>query len=559
MRNTIRNLGIRKKFRLVSVIIIFMMSLSAGSTIFSFLLLNSQIKSFDTGAWREKEYIMGMERLFECTQKATFQAMLCEDNEQMSIYMKTARESALANIAEFEKLKENYSGDKDLLDQYQATTDKISTIREQVWSHTENWQNSKAMELSVSEWIPAVGEASGIINVLMEEVDQSKDNMIYGIQTTIVIFVIVMCGIILFSIVISTILNHFMASTIAEPLNAILKVAESLAHGEFELDITYESADELGETTNALRIMVERIKAYIHDIHNGLYEIVHKNLKVVFVEEFEGIFIDLKDSVISVIMSQDELMKQLQNASHQVSLGAEQLADGAQSLAEGATDQAGAVEELLATVTNVTEHVTDSAKAAEEASNGAMNVGEKSTESSAQMHHMTEAMERISQASKQIEEIIKTIEEIAAQTNLLSLNAAIEAARAGEAGKGFAVVAEEIRNLANQSAQAAVHTRELIETTIEEVDNGDQIANHAAEALKMVTEGIEGIISSVKGIKEATMQQAEEMKQINRAVEQISSVVQNTSATAEESSATSQELSAQAAALSNLTEEFVLI
>ena len=95
-------------------------------------------------------------------------------------------------------------------------------------------------------------------------------------------------------------------------------------------------------------------------------------------------------------------------------------------------------------------------------------------------------MTRINETSKNIENIISEIEDIASQTNLLSLNAAIEAARAGEAGRGFAVVADQIRKLADDSAQSAVHTRELIETSLQEIEHGNQITDKTAEALQNV-------------------------------------------------------------------------
>ena len=175
-----------------------------------------------------------------------------------------------------------------------------------------------------------------------------------------------------------------------------------------------------------------------------------------------------------------------------------------------------------------------------------------------EMKYMMAAMERINEASTRIGNIISEIEAIAAQTNLLSLNASIEAARAGESGRGFAVVADQIRELADQSAQAAVDTRELIEGSVQEVTEGNRAAERASKAIESVVAGIKEIADFSRSLKVMVEDQTEAMRQAESGVNQISEVVQSNAATAEEASATSEELSAQASILDELVGQFVL-
>ena len=174
------------------------------------------------------------------------------------------------------------------------------------------------------------------------------------------------------------------------------------------------------------------------------------------------------------------------------------------------------------------------------------------------MKALMEAMERISDTSKKIENIISDIESIASQTNLLSLNAAIEAARAGEAGKGFAVVAEQIRTLADQSAQSAVDTRSLIEGALREVSDGNDVALKTTESMENVVKGINEIATVSKELSENSNAQIEVMREAEKGVDQISEVVQSNSAASQECSATSEELSAQAEAMNEIVNQFVL-
>jgi methyl-accepting chemotaxis protein len=169
------------------------------------------------------------------------------------------------------------------------------------------------------------------------------------------------------------------------------------------------------------------------------------------------------------------------------------------------------------------------------------------------------AMALIEESSRQIADIILVIDEIARQTNLLALNAAVEAARAGEAGRGFAVVAQEVRSLAQRSAQAAKDINTLISNSSGQVKNGVQLVNRAGVSLKEITGSIKQVVDIVADIATASSEQAMGIEQVNKALTQMDEVTQQNSALVEENAATAKTLEDQSQALDGRVAAFRLI
>ena len=351
------------------------------------------------------------------------------------------------------------------------------------------------------------------------------------------------------------------AYALSKPIAELNETASRLAEGDLDVELNVMAKNEIGELAESIRATVARLKeyiAYLKEASGALDQIADGKLEIHLEQEYVGEFRQLKDALLHISSSMNDVMKNISASSQTVTSSAGDLANAAQQLAEGSGTQAAAVEELVATATSVAEQVEESKKDALQSAEETQKVTAMMEQSQDKMQEMMEAVQKIHETSKQVVGIIATIEEIADQTNLLSLNASIEAARAGEAGKGFAVVADEIGKLAQESSKAANMTRNLISVSMEEIDKGNQIADHVMDSLKTAVGAVDKVNTMIRKTAENAADQAQSMEQIRVGIEEISQGVQDNSAIAEESSATSEELASQATLLNELVQHFEL-
>lgn len=428
-------------------------------------------------------------------------------------------------------------------------------------STTDQEISKKVQRREADELGPAYQVVYNDLKNLMNVNVQKGDQIESVLAVMEIIAVIIMIAVIILSILSGRRYGNQIADGISKPLQQISERLKTFAEGDLDSEFPeHDAKDEVAEMIETARQMADNLNVIISDSGKLLNEMADGNFAIAteHEERYTGKFNDLLVGIRNMNRKIDESLRQVEETAEQVSLGSGNMAEAAQSLAEGATEQAGAVEELQATIADITANVEHTAENLQKSHADARKYADDADHSREQMHAMVEAMQRISESSMKIENIISELEDIASQTNLLSLNASIEAARAGEAGKGFAVVADQIRKLAEQSAASAVSTRELIEGSIHDVEEGNKAVALVSETLDEVIKGINDIADTSKSLSENSQSQATAMAQAEQGVNQISEVVQSNSAMAQETSATSEELSAQAETLDNLVRQFTL-
>jgi methyl-accepting chemotaxis protein len=262
---------------------------------------------------------------------------------------------------------------------------------------------------------------------------------------------------------------------------------------------------------------------------------------------------------LSITKPVKRVIDSLTRGSEQITSASDQVASSGQSMAEGANEQASSLEEISSSLEEITSMTKQNADNAKQANNLANESSNEANNGKNAMERMSNAINKIKTSSDETAKIIKTIDEIAFQTNLLALNAAVEAARAGEAGKGFAVVAEEVRNLAQRSADAAKNTAELIEDSQLNSEEGVKVSGEVGEILLKITETVEKVANLIAEVSAASDEQSQGIEQVNTAVAQLDQVTQGNAANAEESASASEELSAQAKELNEMVDDLVAI
>lgn len=402
----------------------------------------------------------------------------------------------------------------------------------------------------------------------VQEITVTTDNCINDIQTrmarkqntlnllmitTMVIFVL--CFLTIARKIITTL--AFAKQELLAPIVKVSEQMKELAQGHFDshLDLP-EDDSEVGIMVRSVHFMNDNFTKMITEISEILGQMGQGNYRVAPTEEYVGAFVQIKESLVKIIADMKKTLSSIQVTAQEINGGSEQLAQAATDLAEGCTTQASKISEASQMIDAMTKSIKEKADIAQKTADISKQSAQTVAEGNRKMQELKVAIGEISKCSEEIRSIIQVIEDIASQTNLLSLNASIEAARAGEAGRGFAVVAEQVKNLAEQSTEAAGETTKLIESTIDAVNKGISIAEETEANMDQVMADAKDSTKRMIEMAQALQSEVSSVQRIDENIAHVAGIVDNNSASSQETAAVSEEQTAQVQTMVQLMDQF---
>ncbi|MCV9963405.1 methyl-accepting chemotaxis protein [Pararhizobium sp. BT-229] len=341
--------------------------------------------------------------------------------------------------------------------------------------------------------------------------------------------------------------------------SSISAVVAAAVAGDFTCRIgkDYQN-DDLNRFAGSVNELVDSIDSAVSEVRRVIAALADADLSQSMEGRFQGAFAELQQNVNTTMVTLRSTMQNVRGAAGTIKESSSELSSAANDLSKRTEQQAAALEETAAALDEITATVRASSSRANEARDMVRETKESAGKSGEIVRNAVSAMSRIEGSSSRISQIIGVIDEIAFQTNLLALNAGVEAARAGEAGRGFAVVAQEVRELAQRSANAAKEIKTLISASASEVEGGVSLVRATGDALLEIEKLVLRVNDHVESIATAAREQSTALAEINTSVNHMDQMTQKNAAMVEETTAASETLADESRQLQTLLARFKL-
>ncbi len=367
-------------------------------------------------------------------------------------------------------------------------------------------------------------------------------------------FILVLAFILLSSVIIIV----FVKQIVLRPIQQMIDLMSKLENGDLGQRFVSNRKDEISKMGNSVNKLADSLQSVFRSIEDVMGSVEKGDLSHRITIDLKGDLHRIKSKINQSILLLSETIHSVRDTSHSVEQSAKELANSAEVLSASSAKQASTIEEVsssVAEIENYSKQNTERSIKAKELTDSTLSLV---TSGNNKMEEMQASMDEINETSQNVTKIIKVIDEIAFQTNLLALNAAVEAARAGKYGKGFSVVAEEVRNLAARSADAARDTSELIESSMQQVQNGVEKTGQTSKILKDIVVEVEKSSELITMIASASQEQTHGISEIYSGMSQANESIQQNSAIAEETASSSDILLNQSTSLQQEIERFKL-
>ncbi|MBO9576984.1 MAG: HAMP domain-containing protein [Sphingobium sp.] len=524
-------------------------------TVGSFISLNYTKRNADLSGQALRAALL--EKDFTSLERDVFRHGLLRNDDSKKSYE--------GNIGD---LHDSIKESQDVLDaEHDAALKKVEAGSEAYVNTVNSVMATGTIDAGGEAQISSAGdEVDSSIESIREPTIKAAEAMSAKQQRTVTIVMALTIAIAVVTGLLTLLIARGIKHAIGREIEAISDALDRIAHGDLTVHIAYtERDDQLGALARAAVTLRETSRAKLQSdaeladmadkVSSSLSRMATGDLTV-RLPDLGVNYTRLQQDFNRAIAQLDETIASVSDAASDIRSGAKEISSASSDLALRTEQHAAELAHAAESVNVITRSLGETASVAGEANRGVLEAVNEARHGGEVVGKAVHAMANIEKSSVEIGQIINVIDGIAFQTNLLALNAGVEAARAGEAGKGFAVVANEVRALAQRSADAAKDIKALITTSSAEVEDGARMVRQAGEALDQITDRIHGITTMVTQISSAAADQSAKLSQVNGAMSKMDQVTQQNAAMVEQSTAAARSLLQEADGLTDRVGRF---